>query len=484
MDDSLRFDWFDTLRIDLLDDLASKVASEIDLGLSTRNQSLRQLQGQRSNDLVVVLHLLSCLYQSFFNAPTGTHRVSIPTSPSGYTRGPDGLLPLKFPYRSVMRVLKALHSLKWICLEKGNTIKGITRISACGYLIDAFKQEGLQWFPQEPKSHDSLVLLRDREHSGSKKKVDLSVPDCETSRSSKNFLYRYNSLLVQHCIALGVSDDQLKQIAQKTNRTSVNFFQLQLRRIFSRGSMTKGGRFYGGWWQSLPSIYRPHITIDGYRTTEVDYSSVDIRILYATQGVVVPQEKDLYDIGLPKWEGPKDPRRKVIKIFLNALLNDESGRYRLKPGDLKALGCSHAQLMTLMHQQHKPIKHLFNKGAGLDAQFIDSEIAMKVMQKMMDENILVLPIHDSFIVRLGHRATLRDAMHEAFQEVAKQQTSIDETGAGSKESFGIKLETMDTEDRHRVITLEQAFDREVEMPSHLMNSFVKSWRRYNLTKNR
>ena len=70
MDDSLRFDWFDTLRIDLLDDLASKVASEIDLGLSTRNQSLRQLQAQRSNDLVVVLHLLSCLYQSFFNAPT------------------------------------------------------------------------------------------------------------------------------------------------------------------------------------------------------------------------------------------------------------------------------------------------------------------------------------------------------------------------------------------------------------------------------
>ena len=146
MDDSLRFDWFDTLRIDLLNDLSSKVASEIDLDISTRNQSLRQLQAQRDNDLVVVLHLLSCLYQSFFTAPTDTHRVSVPTSPSGYTRGSDGLLPLKFPYRSVMRVLKALESLKWICLEKGNTNKGITRIAACGHLVDAFKQEGLQWF--------------------------------------------------------------------------------------------------------------------------------------------------------------------------------------------------------------------------------------------------------------------------------------------------------------------------------------------------
>ena len=453
MDNSLRFDWFDTLRIDLLNDLSSKVASEIDLDLSTRNQSLRQLQAQRDNDLVVVLHLLSCLYQSFFTAPTDTHRVSVPTSPSGYTRGSDGLLPLKFPYRSVMRVLKALESLKWISLEKGNTNKGITRIAACGHLVDAFKQEGLQWFPQEPKSHESLVLLRDREHAGSKKKIELLVPESDASRSYKSFLYRYNSFLVQHCIALGVSDDQLKQIAQKTNRTSVNFFQLQLRRIFSRGSMTKGGRFYGGWWQSLPSIYRPHITIDGYRTTEVDYSSVDIRILYSTQGAVVPPEKDLYDIGLPKWEGPKDPRRKIIKIFLNALLNDESGRYRLEPGELEALGCSHAQLMRLMHQKHEPIKHLFNTGAGLDAQFIDSEIAMKVMQKMMDEDILALPIHDSFIVRLGHRATLRDAMLEAFQEVTKQHTSIDETGAGSKEFFGIKPETMDTKDRHRVITL-------------------------------
>jgi hypothetical protein len=40
--------------------------------------------------------------------------------------------------------------------------------------------------------------------------------------------------------------------------------------------MTKGGRFYGGWWQSLKNsdndIYRPYLTINGLTTGEIDYS--------------------------------------------------------------------------------------------------------------------------------------------------------------------------------------------------------------------
>ena len=47
MDKSLRFDWFDTLRIDLLDDLSSKVALVIDLDKNTKNQSPEQLKNQK-----------------------------------------------------------------------------------------------------------------------------------------------------------------------------------------------------------------------------------------------------------------------------------------------------------------------------------------------------------------------------------------------------------------------------------------------------
>ena len=96
----------------------------------------------------------------------------------------------------------------------------------------------------------------------------------------------------------------------------LDFSRVQLRRIFSRGSLEKGGRFYGGWWQSIPSLYRPHIRINGKKTTEMDFSSMALRIVYAMEGMDVSKDEDLYDIGLPNWEVQRDPRRKPIKKII------------------------------------------------------------------------------------------------------------------------------------------------------------------------
>jgi hypothetical protein len=483
MDKSLRFDWFDTLKIQLLDDLSSKVALVIDLDKKTQNQSPEQLKNQKDKDLVAVYQLLSAMYQSYFMPPMGTHRLSIPTSPSAYSRRSDGALPLKFPFRSMQRVLKALQKMSWICIDAGNTFKGISRISITPHLAAVFRDEGLQWFPQEPRDPAELILLRDRVSARDKTKLELEVPPSYEVDRCRSFLLRYNAFLLQHCVALNVSDKQLEALSHDPNGVSINFFQLQLRRIFSRGSMTKGGRFYGGWWQGLPSVYRPNITIDGYRTTEIDYSSMAIRLIYASQGVTVPSDVDLYDIGLPDWQGSIDPRRKALKKFLNALLNDESGRFKLDSSELLLIGMSHDKLLKLMRRKYAEIEHLFNTGVGLDAQFVDSEIALNVMQRLMDEEILVLPIHDSFIVRNGNRAELQDAMHEAYFEVTRQATSIDETGPGTKETFGASLDKTDIDARCRAITLEEAFDSEIKMPSRLMHNFVASWRRYQCAGN-
>ena len=54
-----------------------------------------------------------------------------------------------------------------------------------------------------------------------------------------------------------------------------------VRRIFNNGSFDEGGRFYGGWWQSIPREFRKHITINHKPTEEVDYSGHHLRILYA-----------------------------------------------------------------------------------------------------------------------------------------------------------------------------------------------------------
>jgi hypothetical protein len=483
MDKSLRFDWFDTLRIDLLDDLSSKVALVIDLDKNTKNQSPEQLKNQKNKDLVVVYQLLSALYQAYFTLPIGEHEVSISTSPSAYTRDTNGILPMKFPYRSVMRALRAIEKLSWIDRKTGNTFKGYTRIRATHELAVFFQSSGFTWVSTPLVDTGDLVRLRDRESTKSKKKMELPVPKTPEVIAYQALLHSYNEYLVKHCVALNLTDSQLREVANAMSKTTLNFHQVQLRRIFSRGSFSKGGRLYGGWWQGVPSLFRPHITIDGYRTTEVDYSSIALRIIYAKEGLEIPDCDDLYDLGLSDWGGSQDPRRSIIKKYVNALLNDESGHFKLKRSDLVELGLSQKTLKRLVEQKHPAITHLFNSGVGLDAQFVDSQIALAVMHKMMAQDILVLPIHDSFIVRVGQRATLHDVMYEAFEEITGQRTSTSETGPSTKELFGINIEKMDIESRCRVITLEEAFDSEIKMPSRLMHNFVASWRRYQHAEN-
>src|SRR5665213_2823864 len=60
----------------------------------------------------------------------------------------------------------------------------------------------------------------------------------------------------------------------------VEFERVRLYRVFNNGSFKEGGRFYGGWWQGIPSRYRQYITIDGHTTWEYDYSYLHPAMLY------------------------------------------------------------------------------------------------------------------------------------------------------------------------------------------------------------
>ena len=170
--------------------------------------------------------------------------------------------------------------------------------------------------------------------SGRKKqttKIDLEVPESSLVAQHRSNLTYINNKLRQHCISLDLSNEHLMQLHKEMSQAdsndtqgayrSVHLQKVQLTRIFSRGSMELGGRFYRGWWQSIPSTHRPHIRIDGKKTIEVDYSGMCLRILYALAGQEMNLETDPYDIGLDNWVGRNDNRRSHIKKIINALIN-------------------------------------------------------------------------------------------------------------------------------------------------------------------
>ena len=375
-----------------------------------------------------------------------------------------------------------------------------------------FDAIGMRWLPQAPKSLEKLIVLRDFKNPEGRtkkergKKIDLPTPETDEVNQYRSSLYNYNKFLTQHCIALKLDDDQLVGLAQamaeraeeeKKNKVwstdeeqrvgYIDLSRIQLRRIFSRGSMTKGGRFYGGWWQSIPSDYRQHITIDGLKTCEVDYSSMSLRIIYAQRGAQIPVDDDLYDIGLSDWikttGTTKDPRRKPIKTFINAILNDEIGNYKLSASDQQKVGVSHSELLKRVLKKHGSISDLFSTGIGLETQFIDSQIAERVLHKMMDEGIVVLPIHDSFIVRAGYEQWVSAVMREAFHEVTGMHGNVDADGPKLKEHFGMskdgykeELERFKNDPSAGIISMSDiSFDDIMKDRKMIMSNYVNSW---------
>ncbi|KQB98459.1 hypothetical protein AL073_06295 [Loktanella sp. 1ANDIMAR09] len=80
-----------------------------------------------------------------------------------------------------------------------------------------------------------------------------------------------------------------------------------------------------------------------------------------------------------------------------------------------------------MVSYHEPIKRDFFSKVWGSTQHLDSEIAERVMLKLLKHEtpITALPVHDSFIVRRGAEHDLRVAMKEAFYEVIECVAKID-----------------------------------------------------------
>ncbi|WP_417257169.1 hypothetical protein [Celeribacter halophilus] len=189
-----------------------------------------------------------------------------------------------------------------------------------------------------------------------------------------------------------------------------------LARIFNR-DMTRGGRFYamGASWQNVKSEARKSLTIGGENVAELDYCTLHPAILYAEAGATMP--RDCYD--LPGWP------RKLVKVAMLTLINaptKQKARLSIAHNALMAdhavLGSQEAlrkasQLIEDIKRLHKPIAHAFHSDAGARLMSIDAAMAEVVMNIMLSQGIVVLPVHDSFLVPASKADKLEAAMIEA-----------------------------------------------------------------------
>lgn len=206
-------------------------------------------------------------------------------------------------------------------------------------------------------------------------------------------------------------------------------YLFSLTRIYSKGSYSSGGRFYS-LWQSYRSQLRLHLRIDGEPVCEVDYCFLHPALLYLEKGLHL--EHDPYEVaGFP---------RSIAKVGFQILLNSKrpfppisslayflnkkkSGKGGRKDPDWQAFtfdaDCCR-RLAEALAERNSEIADSFCKGKGLELQHTDSILASAVLQAFVRQHpgTMVIPVHDSFIVKQRDLPILLAALEHAERSLA------------------------------------------------------------------
>ena len=238
-----------------------------------------------------------------------------------------------------------------------------------------------------------------------KQKISVGISDDE-KLDFTGLIRSTNALLKDY-------DDLMSKTDVVVGTRQINPLQTSLTRVFSQGSLYKGGRFYCA-LQNMKSKARPYIRLNKEPTVEIDFSAIHPNMLYdRTDNAVL--KGDAYTIdGFDRAD---------VKVAFNIMLNRDGGAGKSSSARSIARNTSikykdAKSLEQAILDKHSPISHHFNTGIGLDLQRIDSDIMSYILDYFVhDLQRPILPIHDSAVVSVRDVENLRLAMEAAYQEV-------------------------------------------------------------------
>ena len=291
---------------------------------------------------------------------------------------------------------------------KRNRISRLRITTQFDSLIQPF--EGLSCHIRSDRKE--LVRLKD----ASKSKRLLDYVDDESTNAMRQFLEEYNNVLAHADITLA---DDRQTISIEEDGRVIDMSSNAYHRVFSKGSFSLGGRFYGPWWQNVPSELRPGIRINRNETVELDYHAHHLSIAYGQQGIdpsMVCEDGDLYEV-----EGfCREEVKSAWNLSLSCGSEKELKRalqYKLQQEDVYQVDLDFPALVQAIKGKHPQVASYMCSKKGLELQNLDAQIMERVIDKFVRLGIPVLTIHDSIIVEEQHSELGRRFMVEAYQEM-------------------------------------------------------------------
>ena len=403
-----RFLW---IQSEALDGFISTIISEI----STLSDTARRKRDQKTHKkFVYALKIIILNLLKIDRIPRRT-LLAIPKGAGSYSAKAryDNILaafrPFMDAYDGLLR-LGYIQEARKGYFDRDKSRGEVTRIQATEKLKSKlhllFPQKFI-FFSTHPDAE--TIFLKNED----KKLIDYQ--DTPFTLEARTNLRKINECLLRHWYDLDLTNEAFAELSQNQlekhvvdnqKHSVVDYSARSLYRIFNNGTFDQGGRFYGGWWEAIPSEYRKYVTIDSKWTVEIDYSSLHPSILYAIEGLDLPE--DAYQI-----EGVKD--RSMVKQAFARLLNGKKTFLTPEGYDEEKIGLPWKDLLHALEEKHQPITKYFRTGYGNQLMFMDAQCAERIMLHFAAMDVPCLPVHDSFIIHHAYADELRDVMIDAYR---------------------------------------------------------------------
>lgn len=266
------------------------------------------------------------------------------------------------------------------------------------------------------------------------------VPHQDTAEAI-NWIRRldvFNAFVAGHSIEIELTDDERRKWVTSLNHEKrqdglryirPELFRTDLYRSFNHNSFEYGGRLYGAFWISTPSKVRPRLTIDGQPTAELDFKGCAVRMLYHIHGLeyrndpyFLPLVAELEDRhGLERGHF-REANKAMTQAVINAEAHHDLSKVPLPYGlsyrkGIRKGGLSRKQVVEAIIAKHKPIADSFLTGVGISLQRRESDLALSIITALMEQGVVALPVHDSFIVPIDKKELLRKTMNDLYKEM-------------------------------------------------------------------
>lgn len=404
-----------------------------DFRLTSNSPELRTLADSLVNDLHlktgrlddVKVDLMVCMLVNLFQASLQWKCLAISRTPDWYAKIPGDEKLKIHSCDFVKATLDALVEHELIVQYPGQHYDNhgeLTKIHPTDDLrqnLNFLTNADIEYVLQEAQ-----IILRDSN--------GVSIPFTETPETTamRNDIIAYNSLLSRTEITLTglTSDDRLSHsdfLLRSTyynsdNSRTVRLRPMRIRRIFNLDFL-HGGRFYGG-IENMPSGLRTKLQINGQPTVEWDFASYQLRMLYHMKQI--RYTLDAYAVAA----GYIPEHRDIYKVIALAALNAQNEQDCLKGirNDLRKSGLgdiiggfNDSKIKPLLENwisAHAPISEYMYSGIGLRLQAYDSGIANEILKHFTRLGILVLSVHDSFLIEVGRSSGLKRKMRSCYRQ--------------------------------------------------------------------